>query len=355
MQNRIGILTSTICFLAFMLTPAIGEDLREWSDISGNFTVEAQFVSQTEGSVVLLRRNGETVTVPKSRLCKNDLDLLEQLASDKPVVPKTERERLLEQLEKDLAEKIGPLDASAVASHANATAIYKKVVRLEKATRLSDRAAETLAKHRDEIAAADRETAKFKKEAEAIRDEFDQRRLEICAAHPIADEAMPIQFEGRWMTPDAHYELMQEREAAIKQARNQTNGGRLAKWVMTNLQNEYDMQFESKIAVLTKNAGIRFVKPEARQVYSLHPEQDSITTGPSVSGPSDYTYPFSVTWQTRGGQVMQKNGYVEIGFSDNGTAHLLGVELPFLDNPLDGNLAATRSLLDKALGDAFGR
>lgn len=49
---------------------------RIWRDQSGRFSVEASLLAQDEDKVVLRKKDGSIVTVPKSNLCQADLDFL---------------------------------------------------------------------------------------------------------------------------------------------------------------------------------------------------------------------------------------------------------------------------------------
>ena len=52
---------------------ANGEVYRVWTDVTGKFKIEATVIQQDASNVVLRKRNGETVTVPLSKLSADDL------------------------------------------------------------------------------------------------------------------------------------------------------------------------------------------------------------------------------------------------------------------------------------------
>ena len=53
------------------------DTIREWSNQSGSFKVEASFVSLENETVVLKRKDGKQVKVPLSRLSAEDRELAE--------------------------------------------------------------------------------------------------------------------------------------------------------------------------------------------------------------------------------------------------------------------------------------
>lgn len=268
----------------------------------------------------------------------------------------SDRSTLLSSLAAERETETAPLQAEATKSHAKATAIYKKVVRLEKAKRLSTRGAKTLQRYRAEIKEADMVTAGFKKKLASANDSFEQRRLEILATNVLPGEAPPVRIQGRWMTAERYAEYVEERKAIERQRTLRINGQRLADWVMQKLGTQYEMKAEKRTPVLIRQAKVRSVRPSFTPVYSLRPNGTKVEMrNAQFNSSTDDAYPFQVTWQTRGGQLMRKNGYVEIGYGNDGAAYLLGVDVPFLDNPLNGAMAATRSVLDNAIGRAFGR
>ncbi len=54
--------------------------VREWSDSSGSFKVEASFVRLEDKTAVLKRKDGKEVKVPLSRLSPEDRELAESFA-----------------------------------------------------------------------------------------------------------------------------------------------------------------------------------------------------------------------------------------------------------------------------------
>lgn len=54
--------------------------VRTWKDATGKFTVEAEFISLNGDAITLKRKDGKEVTVPLSRLSKEDQEAARQLA-----------------------------------------------------------------------------------------------------------------------------------------------------------------------------------------------------------------------------------------------------------------------------------
>ena len=74
-QRRCGIrlrqaLTLLVGLLLVTATPA---SARKWTSSDGKFSVEAELVEAKNGNVRLKRRDGKDITVPVSRLSKEDL------------------------------------------------------------------------------------------------------------------------------------------------------------------------------------------------------------------------------------------------------------------------------------------
>lgn len=58
-------------------------EMREWSDKTGAFKVEARFIKIDGTKVVLLRKDGEELTLPISRLSTADQKIVEGLRASK--------------------------------------------------------------------------------------------------------------------------------------------------------------------------------------------------------------------------------------------------------------------------------
>ncbi len=63
--------TALLLSLALLITSAEAET-RTWTDSSGQFKIEAEFESYAEGSVTLKKQDGETITVPMTKLSRAD-------------------------------------------------------------------------------------------------------------------------------------------------------------------------------------------------------------------------------------------------------------------------------------------
>jgi hypothetical protein len=59
---------------------AVTAQQRTWTDSSGKFSVEAEFVETKQDSVVLKKTSGKLITVPVARLSETDRRYLQSLA-----------------------------------------------------------------------------------------------------------------------------------------------------------------------------------------------------------------------------------------------------------------------------------
>jgi hypothetical protein len=57
--------------------------MRTWTDSSGKFSVEAQFVSLTDGVVTLKRKDGKEVRMMLDKLSKADVEIVKKLGAAK--------------------------------------------------------------------------------------------------------------------------------------------------------------------------------------------------------------------------------------------------------------------------------
>jgi hypothetical protein len=57
------------------------DELRLWTDNSGNFSCRGRLIRFYEGQVRLLKENGKTTTVPLARLSTGDLEFVNRQAS----------------------------------------------------------------------------------------------------------------------------------------------------------------------------------------------------------------------------------------------------------------------------------
>ena len=60
--------------------PSDPQGLRTWTDSTGEFTIEAEFVALTDGQVKLRRKDGKVLTLPLSRLSEQDQRAAKRLA-----------------------------------------------------------------------------------------------------------------------------------------------------------------------------------------------------------------------------------------------------------------------------------
>ena len=65
-------------------TVEIKSPMRTWTDKSGRFRIEASFVSEENGSVKLLRKDGKPATVPLDKLSEADQAFIRQMLEENP-------------------------------------------------------------------------------------------------------------------------------------------------------------------------------------------------------------------------------------------------------------------------------
>ena len=339
---------------------------RTWHDSTGKFSVEATFLSADDNTVTLQKVDGEEVKLPHNRLCKEDIDFLNHYignsktpgdgkASPHPPA-KIPRETKLAVVEKERARFASPFNNSIADATAAIADIQAKIGRLEKLGVKSQRSEKSYRELTEKLASEKQRLQKLNQELETINDRYKQQELAIIAEDLLPGEGKPIRVEDRWYTKEQFDELVAKQDAVKNQGKFRETGIQLAEWVITNLQQSYEMSADFNSVILIREARVRFVRPSAATVYSLAPTENQVVLRGSINDSStDDSFSFTVSWKTRGGQVFQKNGYVEIGYGRDGTAYLLGVDMPFLDNPMNGAMFVTRSTLDEAIGKAFGR
>ena len=148
----------------------------------------------------------------------------------------------------------------------------------------------------------------------------------------------------------------EKRKAISRKEARRATGRRLADWVWLELANNYDVRATFANVISMKEARVRFVNPSPGPCYSYKEGDENVMLkNIPRNADIDDSFAYQVEYTSAAGLVFRKNGYVEIGYDDKGTACVLGVMAPFLNNVLDGQLAAKRDSLDEALGRAFGR
>ena len=73
MQRSILLLALVACLLA---APAVNAQTRQWTDVSGEFSLRAKLISVENGAVKLQKPDGRTLTVPLNKLSQADRDFL---------------------------------------------------------------------------------------------------------------------------------------------------------------------------------------------------------------------------------------------------------------------------------------
>lgn len=69
-------------------TAAVAAETRTWTDSTGKFKIQAEFVSEQNGNVTLRQTDGSEVEIPVNKLSKPDQDYL-KTQRDNPFQPKT--------------------------------------------------------------------------------------------------------------------------------------------------------------------------------------------------------------------------------------------------------------------------
>ena len=77
-----------ICFCGWFVAAATAAEPRTWTDATGKFKIQAEFVSEQNGSVTLRQTDGSEVEIPINKLSKPDQDYL-KTQRDSPFQPKT--------------------------------------------------------------------------------------------------------------------------------------------------------------------------------------------------------------------------------------------------------------------------
>jgi len=298
-------------------------------------------------------------------------EALPRQASRKPLsdADAKERARLLADLtetQMKTAKALQDSDAQIKLAQQKDADLCKHINTLANAKRRTAQTDKTL-RELNHTLGATRAKIKSLQQTNAVQvDAFEQRRREIIATYPLPDEVPPTQHGTRWLTQDEYAKVLEQEKAVEQQKSDQgkateqqksfrVNGQRLADWVWQALAKNYEFKAASVNVVLISQGRVRFVNPDPKQVYSLRPDKTEVELGAmSRNSERDDSYGYEIDYVNGLGQVIRKNGYVEVGYDNSGTAYLLGVMVPFLENPLDGQLAATRSSLDKALQRAFG-
>ena len=73
---------------------------RKWTNDTGKFSVEAELVEAKGGNVRLRRRDGKIITIPVTKLSKDDQDFVETLGKTEPMAAKPTRAEALAVIEK---------------------------------------------------------------------------------------------------------------------------------------------------------------------------------------------------------------------------------------------------------------
>ena len=82
MERRIQ---AVLAFLVASAVPSLGlAEVRSWSDVSGRYSVQAEFVELRDGMVRLEKGGGQVISIPLDRLSTADREYVRKQASQKP-------------------------------------------------------------------------------------------------------------------------------------------------------------------------------------------------------------------------------------------------------------------------------
>jgi len=270
--------------------------------------------------------------------------------------PASERDQLLNKIAEKEKESLVEIDKGIKLEERRRIELEKKYNSLMKVAGRSPKAQQKIEEIEQTFVASGKRLEELKEKRAELTDLLEQERREILARHPLPGEKPLVKQGNRWLTQEEHQAMLDKEKAVERQQELRKNGQRLAKWVWIELGEDYEFEYAPRSVVLIKESRVRLVPPSPGSVYSLTTSSDEIELRTARNDSElDDTYTFQIQYTNGLGQVILKDGYVEIGYDSSGTAYVLGAVVPFLDNPLNGRLAATRSSLDNALQRAFGR
>jgi hypothetical protein len=88
MQSLVRCVLATF-FLALALPAIAAEDFRAWTDSTGDFKLEAKFISSTTTAVRLLQNNGESFEIPLDKLSKANQEYVKKISNPSNPFKKT--------------------------------------------------------------------------------------------------------------------------------------------------------------------------------------------------------------------------------------------------------------------------
>jgi hypothetical protein len=107
----------TLLMMTSALSVASGAEVRTWTDVTGQFTVQAELVETTNQGVTLLRTNGKTLVMPLDKLSAEDRQYLENLDVQANSNNADSPEAVLEAaIRKRIHITIEPIDSAAIAT-----------------------------------------------------------------------------------------------------------------------------------------------------------------------------------------------------------------------------------------------
>lgn len=263
------------------------------------------------------------------------------------------RQQRLADLEKEASKTIRKIEGNLKKLEAKKKSLAKKIRRIRSNTRSSSKSLFALQKFGTESVTVQEELAKKIKLLEVSQDKFEQQRRGILAEFPLAGELPFIRYNDQWLTKSEYDYIKHKGEKAQQRETYQKNGKILADWVWQELGRNYSCR-ATLASVVAIDAHNQRVVPSSgmEPVYTLNGNKIS-TALPGGNNAND-AFLYQVDYTNQLGQAMQGRGRVEIGYDADGNPYLLGAVVPFLNNPLNGRLAPTRSKMDRALQKAFG-
>ena len=86
-MTSVTVRQTVVCLLLLICGSAEGLLARTWTDASGKYTVEAEFVARKQGKVYLKRQDGKVINLPLSKLSQADQDFVLGIGKEPAAAP----------------------------------------------------------------------------------------------------------------------------------------------------------------------------------------------------------------------------------------------------------------------------
>src|SRR5690349_10635563 len=87
-SRRLIVLMALVAFASSILYSQSTATVRKWSDTSGKYKVDAEFLGLKDGKVSLRKTDGNSIEVPLEKLSKADRDFVKSLEQGDPPAEK---------------------------------------------------------------------------------------------------------------------------------------------------------------------------------------------------------------------------------------------------------------------------